>query len=152
MIRRLLVLAGIVLTSAACATQPASQRAEADPREKDPSFRYGNNPGPSPVGTIPDIIVNDAVRNKAIKLTIEYPTRGGPHPVIVFSHGGGGSNRGYPGLSSHWTSYGYVVIRPAHDDRATAEQMTQAEWRDRTRDISIIIDSLTALTDRKSVV
>lgn len=146
MIRRLLVIAGIAVVSAACASQPSSQqRVAADPREKDPTFRYGNNPGPSPVGAIPDVLLDDKARNKSVRITIEYPTRTGPHPVIVFSHGGGGSNRGYPGLSSHWASYEYVVIRPSHDDRAKAEDMTTAEWRDRVRDITLVLDSLASL-------
>jgi predicted dienelactone hydrolase len=142
--RRLLALAVIAALCAACATQ-SPQRAAADPREKDPTFRYGNNPGPSPVGVIPDILIEDKPRNRRMALTIEYPTRTGPHPVIVFSHGGGGSNRGYPGLSSHWTSYGYVVIRPSHDDRVAADQLTTAEWRERARDITLVLDSLASL-------
>jgi predicted dienelactone hydrolase len=144
MIHRLVVLAGIAIVSAACATQ-SPQRPAADPREKDPTFRYGNNPGPSPVGAIPDVLLDDKARNKRVAITIEYPTRGGPHPVIVFSHGGGGSNRSYPGLSSHWTSYGYVVIRTSHDDRVAADQLTTAEWRERVRDITLVLDSLDSL-------
>lgn len=145
MIRRLLV-AGLTLAVIACASSsPDAKLDDTDPREKDPTFRYGNNPGPSPVGAIPDVVLNDAARNRSVKVSIDYPTRTGPHPLIIFSHGGGGSNRGYPGLSSHWASYGYVVIRPAHNDSATAEQMTAAEWRDRARDISFVIDSLETL-------
>ena len=145
MIRRLLV-AGLTLALVACASSsPDAALNDSDPREKDPTFRYGNNPGPSPVGAIPDIVLNDPARNRSVKVSIDYPTRTGPHPLIVFSHGGGGSNRGYPGLSSHWASYGYVVIRPAHNDTATSEQMTATEWRNRAQDISFVIDSLETL-------
>lgn len=145
MIRRLVLIAGIALAVACASSNPRPQTA-ADPREKDPTFRYGRNPGPSPVGAIPDVVVNDATRGgRAVKISIDYPTRTGPHPLIVFSHGGGGSNRGYPGLAAHWASYGYVIIRPAHNDTATAEQMTVNEWRDRARDISLVIDSIEAL-------
>ena len=84
--------------------------------------------GQMPVGAIPDVVVSD------VKLSIDYPTRGGPHPLIVFSHASGGSNRSYAGLSSHWASSGYVVIRPAH-----------VESRDRVADIKLVIDSLGTL-------
>lgn len=145
MIRRLIVIAGMAL-AVACASSNPRPQSVVDPREKDPAFRYGRNPGPSPVGAIPDIVLNDPTRpNRAVKMTIDYPTRTGPHPLIIFSHGGGGSNRGYPGLAGHWASYGYVVIRPAHNDTATAEQMTAEEWRNRTRDISFVIDSIEQL-------
>lgn len=146
--RRLLAVTGIILVSIACASTPKNAAAAGDPREKDPKFRYGPNVGPSPVGAIPDVLVNDAQRNRDVKLSIDYPTRPGPHPLIVFSHGGGGSNRGYPGLSSHWASYGYVVIRPAHGDNATIDEMTVALWRDRARDVTFILDSLPTLIQR----
>lgn len=147
MIRRLIVIASVSIVSLACASAPHGADA-GDPREKDETFRYGRNPGPSPVGVIPDIVLNDPQRNRDVMLTVEYPTRGGSHPLIVFSHGGGGSNRGYPGLSSHWTSYEYVVIRPAHNDRAEADEMTVTQWRERARDITFILDSLPTLAQR----
>jgi predicted dienelactone hydrolase len=49
-------------------------------------------------------------------MTIEYPTRGGPYPVIVFSHGFGGSNVGYTPLTEYWAGHGYIVIKPSHAD------------------------------------
>src|SRR6202162_3810888 len=77
---------------------------------------YNSDAGPSPVGVIPVGVLHDAQRNKDLELSIEYPTRGGPFPVIVFSHGYGSSDRGYEALISYWTSYGYVCIRPSHAD------------------------------------
>src|SRR5438876_7036791 len=70
----------------------------------------------SPVGVIPTALLHDGQRNRDVDVAIEYPTRGGPFPVIIFSHGYGGSNRGYEGLVAYWTSHGYVTIRPAHAD------------------------------------
>ena len=151
MIRRFIAIAVIALIAFGCASTPPGGRAAAapsDPREKDPTFRYGQNPGPSPVGSIPDIVLTDAARSRDVKMTIDYPTRGGPHPLIIFSHGGGLSNRSYPGLAAHWASYGYVVIRPAHNEPERPEDMGLAQWRDRTRDISFIIDSLATLAER----
>jgi predicted dienelactone hydrolase len=114
-----------------------------------PHGKYsGNENGPSPVGAIPDITLHDASRNRDIVLTIEYPTRGGPHPLIVFSHEYGGSNRNYIGLSSYWASNGYVVIRPAHNDHGSQEGQTAAEWQGRVRDILSVIESLDSLEQR----
>lgn len=140
--RRLLILGCIALT-AACASSP--QREVTDPRDRDPNFRYGTNAGTSPVGTIPDALLKDATRDRAVKVTIEYPTRGGPHPVIILSHANTLSNRSYPGLTAHWASYGYVVIRPAHLDTPSPDDLTVAEWRTRARDVSAVIDALPAL-------
>jgi len=80
---------------------------------------YNSDAGPSPVGVIPVATLHDAQRSKDLELSIEYPTRGGPFPVIVFSHGYGSSDRGYEPLISYWTSYGYVCIRPSHADAGT---------------------------------
>ena len=150
MIRRLLVITGVAVLSTACASAPSSpaRAGVSDPREKDPAFRYGENPGPSPVGAIPDVLINDAQRNIDVKLSVDYPTRTGPHPLIVFSHGSGLSNRAYPGLSSHWASYGFVVIRPSHVDSTPVGEMTSTQWRDRARDVTFILDSLPALIQR----
>jgi predicted dienelactone hydrolase len=150
MIRRLILTAAIATLVAACASSPDRPSGPAaDPREKDPKFRYGNNPGPSPVGVIPDVNLNDAQRGRDIRITIEYPTRGGSHPLIVVSHGSGLSNRSYPGLTSHWASYGYVVIRVSHADNDTnIDAMTTALWRDRVRDVTFTLDSLTSLAER----
>lgn len=113
--------------------------------------RYGEETGTSPVGSIPDVVLTDSARNRDLRLTIEYPTRGGAHPVIIFSHGFGGSNRGYVGLSSYWASFGYVVIKPTHADSGRLrdlqaasdiwESQTANDWRERVRDVTFLIDS-----------
>lgn len=151
MIRRLILTAAIATFVAACASSPDRPAGPtADPREKDPKFRYGNvKPGPSPVGVIPDVTLNDGQRGRDIRITIEYPIRSGPHPLIVVSHGSGLSNRSYPGLASHWASYEYVVIRVSHaDNDVNIDAMTTALWRDRVRDITFTLDSLTSLAER----
>ena len=114
-----------------------------------PKGKYsGNETGPIPVGAIPDVTLRDASRNRDILLTIEYPTRGGPHPLLVFSHELGGSNRAYVGLSSYWAGNGYVVIRPSHMDRGNLEAQTEAEWQGRVRDIVSVIEGLSSLEQR----
>src|SRR5437762_777359 len=71
---------------------------------------YSADVGPSPVGVIPSAMLHDAARNKDVEFSIDYPTRGGPFPIIVFSHGYGSSDHAYEPLISYWTGNGYVCI------------------------------------------
>ena len=115
---------------------------------------YSSQVGETPVGVIPGGSLRDAQRSKDIEISIDYPTKGGPHPVVILSHAYGSSGRGYVFLASYWASNGYVVVRPTHADAiATATQDISEEWvnqgapqwRDRVRDIKHVIDSLPAL-------
>jgi predicted dienelactone hydrolase len=179
-------LAAIILAS--CASAPKQAEPPPVPTQ---SMRYSSESGSSPVGVIPVATIHDAQRNRDLKLNIEYPTRGaGPFPLIIFSHGYGGTSSGYEGLAAYWASYGYIVARPSHADagalrdvmrdrieqrraerqeqqkqgRAGNRQMARDErereenaaqmaetiwanqreeqWRDRVRDVTLIIDSL----------
>ncbi len=153
MIRRLVVIV-IATLAFSCASNTVTG---SDPPDSDERTRYsGREIGPSPVGSIPDVRLRDNDRNKDIELTIDYPTRGGPHPLILFSPGFGGSHRAYVGLSSYWTANDYVVIRVNHGDRTTNVQNAEdiwanakpADWRNRVRDLTFVIDSLQTLTER----
>lgn len=53
---------------------------------------------------------------KPLELKVYYPRTGGPFPVIIFSHGFGGSKDVFSPISQHWASQGYVVIHPSHND------------------------------------
>ena len=58
---------------------------------------------------------HDAPRDRAVPARIYYPTTGsGPAPVIVFSHGVGGSRVDYAYLGRHWASRGYVSVHLEH--------------------------------------
>jgi predicted dienelactone hydrolase len=89
---------------------------------------YSADVGPSPVGVIPSAMLHDAARNKDVEVSIDYPTRGGPFPVLVFSHGYGSSDHAYEPLISYWTGNGYVCIRPSHADAG--------QLRDASRDLT----------------
>jgi dienelactone hydrolase len=57
----------------------------------------------------------DGDRNRVVPVKIYYPKTGnGPFPVIVFSHGLGGSREGYEYLGRHWASHGYVAVHVQH--------------------------------------
>jgi predicted dienelactone hydrolase len=137
------------------------------PIPKETPGRYRSEGGDFPVGAIPNGTLHDAQRNKDLDLVIEYPSRGqGPFPVIVFSHGYGASNRSYVGLTEYWAGHGYVCIKPSHADAGKLRELLRerradrtlgeaiwesqgvAEWRDRVRDVTFILDSFNALEER----
>ncbi|HKO02392.1 MAG TPA: alpha/beta fold hydrolase, partial [Thermoanaerobaculia bacterium] len=110
-------LAAVVFATACASSAPKQPEAPSVPTQP---IRYSSESGPSPVGVIPVATLHDAQRNRDLSLDVEYPTRGaGPFPLIIFSHGFGGSSSGYEGLAAYWASYGYIVARPAHADAGT---------------------------------
>ncbi|HYG61513.1 MAG TPA: alpha/beta fold hydrolase [Thermoanaerobaculia bacterium] len=56
----------------------------------------------------------DTARGRTVPVKIYSPQGAGPFPVIVFSHGLGGSRDGYEYLGRHWASHGYVVVHVQH--------------------------------------
>ncbi|MFH1264798.1 MAG: hypothetical protein ABIK89_03680 [Planctomycetota bacterium] len=57
----------------------------------------------------------DDVRQRDVPVKIYYPKTGeGPLPVILFSHGLGGSREGYEYLGRHWAGHGYVSVHLQH--------------------------------------
>ncbi len=57
----------------------------------------------------------DAKRDRKVPVKIYYPKEGkGPFPVIIFSHGLGGSRDGYEYLGRYWAGHGYVSVHVQH--------------------------------------
>src|SRR5581483_9906365 len=57
----------------------------------------------------------DQKRDRKVPVKIYYPQTGsGPFPVIIFSHGLGGSRDGYEYLGRYWASHGYVSVHLQH--------------------------------------
>ena len=57
----------------------------------------------------------DAKRNRHVPVKIYFPPGGtGPFPVIIFSHGLGGSREGYEYLGRYWANRGYVSVHLQH--------------------------------------
>lgn len=134
-----------------CATQQQS----IEPQQTTKA-RYTGNVGESPVGVIPEGSLRDTARNRDLVFAVDYPTRGTGHPLVIFSHGFGATQREYIALSAFWASQGYVVIRPFHADanraqasaeaqKAAWEQQGPNDWRARVQDIVFILDSLDRL-------
>src|SRR5713101_8157357 len=121
--------------------------------------------GPYAVEAI-DQTIHDAKRNKDLRVRFLVPKSGGPFPVIVFSHGAGGSGQNYFPLTGFWATHGYVVIQPTHNDsialqkkkgdkpqaiprkRLDEYRFNSDYWGNRARDISLVIDSLSELEKR----
>ena len=74
-----------------------------------------------------DLTVHDAARNRDIPVRVYLPTNTAPEPVILFSHGLGGSRAGSVFLGEHWAARGYVAVflqHPGSDDSV---------WKDEPR-------------------
>ena len=57
----------------------------------------------------------DTARNRSVPVKIYYPKEGaGPFPIIIFSHGLGGSRDNYEYLGRHWSGCGYVSVHVQH--------------------------------------
>ena len=102
----------------------------------------------------------DAERDRRVPVKIYSPQTGrGPFPVIVFSHGLGGSRDGYEYLGRHWASHGYVSVHLQHLGSDTEVWRGVARPMDamrraaadpdnllnRPRDVSFAIDRLETL-------
>lgn len=94
--------------------------------------RAGENPAPVPASAAPGAPVvqtapallpvrtllytwRDAKRNRDMPVKIYCPAgTGGPFPVVIVSHGLGGSRDGYEFLGRGWASHGYVSVHLQH--------------------------------------
>jgi predicted dienelactone hydrolase len=129
------------------------------------SGAYKLGEGPHGVTEVPDIVLHDVKRDKDLHVRIFYPKEAGSYPVIVFSHGAGGSQSCCEALTQHWATYGYVTIQPTHEDstlqrrnggeedinflKAVSEALKKpALWQSRPQDISFVLDSLSVLQKR----
>ena len=58
---------------------------------------------------------HDSARDRHVPAKIYFPKEGaGPFPVVIFSHGLGGSREGYEYLGRHWAGCGYVSVHLQH--------------------------------------
>jgi len=69
-------------------------------------------PGAAPEGM--DFTVHDAKRQRDIPVRVYLPAARQPAPVILFSHGLGGSRENNRYLATHWAGRGYVAVFLQH--------------------------------------
>ncbi|HTV40196.1 MAG TPA: CocE/NonD family hydrolase [Candidatus Sulfotelmatobacter sp.] len=80
-------------------------RADAyDPLAVDPTFS----------ATYVDMTVHDSSRDRDIPVRIYLPAQTHPEPVILFSHGLGGSRAGNVFMGERWAARGYVAVFVQH--------------------------------------
>jgi len=79
-----------------------------------------------------DLTVHDAARDRDLPLRVYLPTNTTPVPVILFSHGLGGSRAGSVFLGEHWAARGYVAVflqHPGSDDSVWKDEPGQQRMR-----------------------
>jgi predicted dienelactone hydrolase len=118
-----------------------------DPLAADPGFRVESR----------DLTVHDAARNRDFPVRIYLPASEKPEPVVLFSHGLGGSRGGSKFLGEQWAARRYVAVfvqHPGSDDavwKDAAQGERMAAMRKaaslenfllRVRDIPAVLDQL----------
>lgn len=96
----------------------------------------------------------DATRDRSLTTDLYLPQQSGEIPVIIISNGLGARRDRFQELSQHLASHGFAVVVPDHpgSDRDRLqdfyaglypENFEAAEYLDRPRDISFLLDELT---------
>jgi dienelactone hydrolase len=111
-----------------------------------PATLIPQSPG-VPIVSVSPVKVAAPARGEALQLRVTAPATGDNLPVIVFSHGYGGSMQGYAPLVDAWAAHGFVVVQPTHLDShsrnlAPEDPRTPDIWRLRIADLRQSIDQL----------
>lgn len=108
---------------------------------------------PAPVLSYSPVVLSVPGRPVDLQVRVSAPAIGTGLPVILLSHGHGGSNNlsslnGYAPIANLWAAAGFVVIQPTHlSSRTLSRQLADTPgaplfWRSRAEDISHILDRL----------
>lgn len=140
-----------VLLSIVCFSVIGSIASAADPAYDPLAISVSDKPA------MRDDVVKDSQRNREIPVRIYLPTAKQPAPVVLFSHGLGGSRENDPYLGEHWAKRGYVVVFMQHagSDEAVWKDIPAGQRLDalkkagnlrntllRFKDVSVVIDQL----------
>ena len=102
--------------------------------------------------------VKDTDRDRLIPVRVYLPDTTKPAPVILFSHGLGGSRDNNPYLGNHWAKRGYIVVfiqHPGSDESvwkdvslgqrmgAMKQAASAGNFGQRNKDVPAVIDALT---------
>jgi dienelactone hydrolase len=114
---RLALSGALALTAGLCAAQPAP----APPAAPGPGL--GAPADAAAAYSVQEFDWHDSRRNRAVPVRLYWPAVaavGRPVPLVVFSHGIGGTRRGYSYLGQFWASQGYASLHLQHvgSDRA----------------------------------
>jgi predicted dienelactone hydrolase len=123
---------------------------------------------PANVGTrVVDLSFSDGHPTRQILLRVYLPQGQSPAPVVLFSHGLGGSRESNSFMGQHWAARGYVAVfmqHPGSDDaiwreKAVAQRMAAMKQAasaqnlvTRVKDVRAVIDQLTRWNSEKGSV
>jgi predicted dienelactone hydrolase len=112
-----------------------------------------------------DLSVHDEKRHRDIPLRVYLPKNTTPAPVVLFSHGLGGSRAGSRFLGEHWAERGYVAVFLQHrgsDDSvwknedgpnrlaSLKEAASLENFRLRVHDVPAVLDQLNTWNAERS--
>ncbi|HUN34910.1 MAG TPA: chlorophyllase [Trebonia sp.] len=108
---------------------------------------------PAPVLSYSPVILPVPGRPVDLQVRVTAPATGTGLPVILLSHGHGGSNNlsslnGYAPIANAWAAAGFTVIQPTHlSSRTLGRQLADSPgapffWRSRAEDMRYILDRL----------
>jgi len=126
---------------------------------------YKAQAGPYAVKADASVALPFGDRERPLEVRVTWPDAEGPFPLIVFSHGMGGSKDGYQPLIEHWVSHGYVCIQPTHADSVKLlslkelrevrslkqyvnDRKRSSNWDERPREIKAILDQLDRISEK----
>ncbi|MEW5984613.1 MAG: hypothetical protein AB1806_19855 [Acidobacteriota bacterium] len=128
---------------------------------------YKVDPGPFRAAS-ENVVLHDEARRRGLEITVRYPqvapSDPARFPIVIFSHGAGGSRSAFTALTSHWATHGYIVILPTHADsielrRRQGEDLSRLRRdldglrrdvrpMDRLADVTFLLDSLGTIEER----
>lgn len=168
---RYLLSVFLFLTLIGCSSTDSDQSPSITKISMSPTFAQSNQssyqplPGLYAVQEI-DHLALEVEGNRTLPLRIYYPKGEGKFPVILFSHGVGGSKARYSLLSKFWASYGYIIIHPTHADSLALQRKAPTSqnleilvqtmlrdvqgWQQRVQDLISILDGLPELETQLS--
>ena len=83
----------------------------------------------------------------SLEVAVEAPIAGSDLPVVVLSHGNGGTPWAYRDLAKHLATSGFVVVLPEHMGNSRNDnslEKTSANLENRPRHVSLAIDAVFA--------
>ncbi|MCX6983569.1 MAG: hypothetical protein NT118_02300 [Lentisphaerae bacterium] len=123
-----------------------------------------NSQNPCEIRTLKSVC-HDSARNRDVPVKIYFPASAGKYPVIIFSHGLGGTCEGYEYLGTYWAQNDYISVHIQHkgsDDEVWKDKPNPMESMrraakdlgsifNRPKDVAFAIDQIGILDeDEKS--
>jgi dienelactone hydrolase len=148
----------LLVFAAACASKPGPAPAPAPQPTPPPAADLARSG--LAVAVNADVVLNDPSRDREIPVRVTYPQGTGAFPVIVFSHGAGGSARTFDALARFWATRGFAVLVVGHADAAAPGAPAEAResaaeaspdpkvWEARVRDVSFVVAATGAIEAR----